>query len=187
MQLFVAFFLGFCFLIFCTFPFAVITRLKLVLLRLLVLVFLSCNIIYIFFFHFGCIACALCRHHIIVVIIIMETLGFVNLATAAVRGFLAMTHLALNCNKKKLLNWPSNKEGGYEKLLGLISCCCCCCTWHCLWLVAHTTSGLATSLFGSVCCLAISVYWLVKDATHSLNCHSLCLCVCACCSLICRT
>lgn len=109
MQLFVAFFLGFCFLIFCTFPFAVITRLKLVLLRLLVLVFLSCNIIYLF--HFGCIACALCRHHHIVVII-METLGFVNLATAAVRGFLAMTHLALNCNKKKLLNWPSNKQRG---------------------------------------------------------------------------
>lgn len=156
MQLFVAFFLGFCFLIFCTFPFAVITRLKLVLLRLLVLVFLSCNIIYLF--HFGCIACALCRHHHIVVII-METLGFVNLATAAVRGFLAMTHLALNCNKKKLLNWPSNKQrgGSYEKLLGLISCCCCC-TWHCLWLVAHTTSGLATALFGSLCCLAISVY-----------------------------
>lgn len=71
MQLFVAFFLGFCFLIFCTFPFAVITRLKLVLLRLLVLVFLSCNIIYLF--HFGCIACALCRHHHIVVVIIMET------------------------------------------------------------------------------------------------------------------
>lgn len=61
MQLFVAFFLGFVFDI-CTFPFAVITQ-KLVLWRLLVLVFLPCNIIRFFIFIFGCIACALCRHH----------------------------------------------------------------------------------------------------------------------------
>lgn len=95
MQLFVAFFLGFVFDI-CTFPFSVITQ-KLVLWRLLVLVFLPCNIIrflsFIFWLHCVCAlspsSSSSCR------------LGFVNLARCmAVRGFLAMTHLAERQQKK---------------------------------------------------------------------------------------
>lgn len=176
MQLFVAFFLGFCFLIFCTFPFAVITRLKLVLLRLLVLVFLSCNIIYLF--HFGCIACALCRHHHIVVVIIMETRVCQPRHGGSAWVF---SHDASGSQLQQEKNrggklWKA--FGAYQLLLLL----------HLALLVACGTYDIRFG-YGSfwLALLFGNFRLLTRKRRNTLVKLSQSLSVCACCSLICRT
>lgn len=88
--------------------------------------------------------------------------------------------------QEKLLNWPSNKKGGKKVMKSF---------WGLSAAVAAAALGIACGLWHIrhpvwlrlfLARFAVGNFRLLtrkRDATHSLNCHNLCVC----CSLIFRT